>query len=128
MSDALLADAVLVLHLGFIVWAVAGGLALLWRPWLAAVHLPAAAWAAWISFSGGICPLTPLEQRLRRDAGQQGYEGGFIEHYVGALIYPAGLTPAHQWAIGAFVVVLNAVFYGLVVYRVRLGRKETLPP
>lgn len=128
MSNALLADAVLVLHLGFIAWVVAGGLALARWPWLALLHLPAAAWGVWISFSGGICPLTPLEQRLRLSAGQQGYEGGFVQHYLEALIYPAGLTPAHQWAIGAFVLTINVVVYGRLAHRLRFGPKENPPP
>ena len=77
-------------------------------PWLAAGHLPAAAWAVWIEWSGGICPLTPLELRLRQAAGQQGYGGGFIEHYLTAAIYPEGLTRELQFAIGGFVLALNA--------------------
>lgn len=127
MDHALLADAVLVLHLAFIVWTVAGGFVAWWRPWLALAHLPAAAWGVWISWSGGICPLTPLEQSLRQRAGQRGFEGGFVEHYLTALIYPAGLTPRHQFAIGAFVLALNALVYAVPVYRLRLRRKETTP-
>ncbi len=124
MSHALLADALLVLHGLFIVWVVAGGAAV-WRwPWLAWLHVPAAAWGVWISWSGSICPLTPLEQRLRRAAGQAGYEGGFIDHYLGRLIYPDGLTPAWQFAIGVFVLAINLAAYALVAYRVISRRRD----
>lgn len=111
MVHAWLADAVLVLHGLFIVWVVLGALAVAWRSWLAWLHLPAAAWGVWISWSGGFCPLTPLEQSLRRAAGQAGYEGGFIEHYLGAAIYPEGLTAAHQIVFGVAVLGVNAVLY-----------------
>jgi Protein of Unknown function (DUF2784) len=111
MSLAILADAVLVLHGLFIVWAVLGGLTVWWRARLAWLHLPALAWANWISFSGAYCPLTPLEQSLRRQAGQAGYEGGFIEHYLAAAIYPEGLTPAVQMLLGAAVLAFNLWVY-----------------
>lgn len=111
MSDRLLADAVVVLHLLFIAFALLGGALVLRWPCLAWLHLPAAAWAAYIEFSGTICPLTPLENALRRRAGVAGYEGGFVEHYVIPVIYPAGLTPRVQLAIGVAVVAINAAFY-----------------
>lgn len=127
MSAALAADAVLVFHGLFIAFAV-GGAALLWRwPRLAWLHVPAVAWAAGIEFSGGICPLTPLENSLRAAAGQQGYAGGFIEHYLMPLIYPAGLTRETQWLLGVGVVVLNTGLYGLWAWgRVRRWRRS--PP
>jgi hypothetical protein len=128
MRHALLADALLWLHLAFIVVVVAGGFAAWWRPWLAALHLPAVAWGVWISVVGGTCPLTPLEQSLRRRAGQQGYEGGFVEHYLTALIYPAGLEARHQLVIAAAVLAINVVVYARLAYRLRLRRKETPPP
>ncbi len=101
----------LLLHGGFIVWVVVGGLAVARWPRLAWVHLPAVAWAVWISVSGGLCPLTPLEQALRAQAGQAGYEGGFIEHYLTAAIYPEGLTRGAQFGLAAFVVAVNAASY-----------------
>lgn len=123
MAKAFLADAVLVLHGLFIVWVVCGGLAVIARPRLAWLHLPAAAWGVWISWSGSYCPLTPLEQSLRRAAGQAGYEGGFIEHYLGALIYPAGLTVELQWRYGAAVLVINLVCYGIALARAARRRR-----
>lgn len=108
----LLADGVLVLHLGFILFVVLGGALLPRWPWLLWLHLPAVVWAAFIELSGGICPLTPLENALRVAAGNRGYGEGFIEHYLTALIYPRGLTREIQTALGLGVVVLNGWFYG----------------
>lgn len=123
MRHAFLADAVLLLHGLFIVWVVAGGAAVLWRAWLAALHLPAVAWGLWISWSGSYCPLTPLEQSLRRAAGQAGYEGGFLEHYLTAAIYPAGLTLDDQILYGVLVLAINLVAYGLVAWRAARRRR-----
>ena len=114
---AVLADAVLVVHGLFVVWAAFGVFAV-WRwPWLAVLHLPALAWAVWIEASGGVCPLTPLEVWLRRAAGQEGYTGGFIEHYLGGLIYPAGLTRSAQWLVAGALAAINAVPYALLIRR-----------
>lgn len=119
---SLLADAVLVFHGLFIAWAALGALAV-WRwPRLIWMHLPALAWAVWIEISGRICPLTPLENSLRHAAGQAGYSGGFIEHYLGRIIYPAGLTREAQWTVAAVLLVFNAVVYGLIVRRTRAKR------
>ena len=76
------------------------------------LHLPALAWGVWIEASAGICPLTPLEMALRHRAGQRGYEGSFIDHHLGALIYPQGLTPAAQWRIALVLAAFNLVLYG----------------
>ena len=100
MPYRLLADALLVLHLGFVLFVVLGGLLVLRRPRLAWLHLPAVVWGAAIEFTGGICPLTPLENRWRVQAGGSGYQGGFIEHYVTAALYPDGLTRGVQLARG----------------------------
>jgi hypothetical protein len=114
---SLLADCVLLLHGLFIAWVVFGGLAVLRWPRLAWLHLPAAAWGVWIEASGGICPLTPLEQRLRQSAGDTGYAGSFVEHYLGGLIYPAGLTRGAQWTMAAMVLAINLVVYVLLWLR-----------
>ncbi len=117
-----LADAVLVIHGLFIVWAALGALAV-WRwPRLAFAHLPALAWAVWIEASGGICPLTPLENSLRRAAGQAGYSGGFIDHYLGSIIYPAGLTRQAQWLIAGALLIVNVIVYGLIIDRARRAK------
>ena len=111
MSARLAADAVVVFHLLFIAFAVAGGALVLRWPRVAFVHLPAAAWAAYTEFSGTICPLTPLENALRHAAGQAGYRGGFVDEYLVRVIYPPGLTPSIQLAIGVGLVVVNAALY-----------------
>lgn len=108
-----LADLVLVVHFGFILFVTLGGLLLLRWPRVAYVHLPAAVWGALIEFTGGRCPLTPLEQYLRRQSGAAGYTGGFIEHYLTAAIYPNGLTRDLQVVLGVIVVLVNVSFYWL---------------
>ena len=114
MIHRLAADAVLLLHLGFILFVLLGGLlALRWR-WAPMLHLPAAAWGVYVELSGGLCPLTPLENRLRIAAGEAGYTGGFIEHYLLALIYPAGLTHEIQYVLAAIVVGVNGLAYAWV--------------
>jgi hypothetical protein len=114
-----LASLVLLLHLAFIVFVVAGGLlALRWR-WAPVVHLPAAAWGAAIEFFGGICPLTPLENALRRAGGDAPYAGDFLDRYLVSIVYPAGLTHGLQLALGGFVVAVNVLVYALVLRRAR---------
>jgi hypothetical protein len=117
MPYRLLADLVLVLHAAFVVFVMLGGL-LAWRwPRLAWVHLPLVAWGAGIEFLGGICPLTPLENRWRLLAGQQGYPGGFVEHYVLPVLYPEGLTRTAQFLLGALVLGVNVSIYAWALWR-----------
>ena len=122
MSDRTLADALLVLHGLFILFVLTGG-ALVWRwPRLAWMHLPAVAWAAWVAWAGWICPLTPLENALRHAAGQLGYSGGFVEHYLLGMIYPEGFTRGVQIGLGVFVAVLNLGVYALLIRAWRTKR------
>lgn len=114
-----LADAVLVLHLAFILCVVLGGFAVLRWPKLAWIHVPVVLWGAAIEFFSWTCPLTPLEKWLRSAGGETAYTGGFIAHYLLPLIYPRGLTRGLQIAIGVFVVVINAVVYLLLWRRPR---------
>ena len=113
------ADALVVVHLAFIGFVLCGALLVLRWPWLALLHVPAFAWGAWIEFASGVCPLTPLEQRLRVAAGEAGYSGGFVEHYIMPVVYPNGLTAATQQLLGAIVVVLNVALYAFIVQRLR---------
>jgi hypothetical protein len=106
-----LADAVLFLHLAFILFVVLGGLLVLLRRWLIWLHLPAVFWGILIEFAGWICPLTPLENWLRVQGGGNGFSGGFINHYLVSLIYPDGLTRELQWLLGALVLAINAAVY-----------------
>jgi hypothetical protein len=117
MLYRVLADAVVLFHLLFVAFAVAGGLlAFRWR-WIPLLHLPALAWAAFVEFTGRICPLTPLENQLRAASGAAGYTGGFVEHYLLPVLYPAGLTRELQWTLGSGLVAFNLVVYGLLAWR-----------
>jgi hypothetical protein len=115
----LLADLVVLVHFGFVLFVGLGGLLALRRPRAAWLHLPAALWGAGIEFAAGICPLTPLENHLRRLGGESGYSGGFVEHYVLPVLYPEGLTREVQLGLGTFVLVLNIVVYAAVWRRHR---------
>ena len=119
MLYRLLADLVVLVHFGFVLFVVLGGLLALRWPRAAWVHLPAALWGAGIEFAAGICPLTPLENRFRRLGGEAGYTGGFVEHYVLPVLYPDGLTRGVQLVLGTFVLVLNLVVYAIVWQRSR---------
>ena len=114
MAYQLLADLLLVVHAAFIVFATLGGLLVLHRRWWLWLHLPAAAWAAAVVAMGWICPLTPWEQSLRIAAGQEGFGGGFIEHYLLSVIYPEGLTRGIQIWLAVGVLVVNSLVYGAV--------------
>lgn len=111
------ADLLVLLHLLFIIFVVAGGFVVLKWHWMALIHLPAAVWGALIEYRGWVCPLTPWENRLRELAGQEGYAEGFIEHYILQIVYPPGLTRDIQTTLGTIVVVINLVAYGLLLYR-----------
>ena len=113
----LAADFVVLLHLAFILFVVLGGLVVFRWPRFMWLHIPAAAWGAFIELTGRVCPLTPLENRLRIAAGETGYSGGFIEEYLIPVVYPGGLTRWVQISFGIGVVVINLVFYGLLVAR-----------
>jgi len=123
MFYSVMADAVVVFHLTFIVFVMLGGLLVLHRRAWALLHLPAVAWGMAVEFLHLYCPLTPLENSLRLQAGAAGYEGDFIGHYLIALIYPAGLTPQIQTVLGSVVVVANLGIYLWVILRWR-GRRN----
>ena len=118
----LLATAVVLLHFSFVLFVVGGGLLLYKWPWLAWLHLPAVIWAALLEFDSWVCPLTPLEQQLRSAAGQAGYSGGFVDHYLLALLYPVGLDGNMQVILGSLVVVINVLVYGVLGWH-RKGRR-----
>ena len=105
------ADIVVLLHLGFILFVALGGLFVLRWPRLAWAHIPAVVWGALVEFIGWICPLTPLENRLRVAAGDFSYTGGFIERYIVPIVYPTGLTRGMQLALGTAVIVINLAIY-----------------
>lgn len=119
-----LADAVVVLHLAFLLFVAVGGFLVLRWPTLGWIHVPAAVWGAAIEFGGWICPLTPLENRFRLRAGGAGYGGGFIEEYLLPVLYPGDLTREIQVALGVLVLVLNGAIY-LRLWRGRRRGEET---
>lgn len=122
MPFRLAADAVLLVHLAFILFALLGAaLTPRWR-WIPLVHVPAAAWGFFVELTGRICPLTDLENYLRIKAGQSGYAESFIEHYLLAIIYPTGLTREVQFVLAGVVIIINTAIYGWLVYARRALR------
>lgn len=113
------ADLVVIVHLLFILFVLFGSLLALYGRWVIWVHVPVVLWGIGIEVIEWVCPLTPLENRLRISAGQEGYAGGFVEHYLLSVIYPDGLTREVQLLLGCTVLLINAVLYGFVVIRKR---------
>ena len=117
MPYQLLANALVILHFGFVGFAVAGGLLCIkWRKvvWL---HIPAVIWAIMIELTGEVCPLTPLENYFRLRAGASGYSTDFISHYLIPILYPEGLTRMVQYLLGLTVLLINMIIYGILIKR-----------
>jgi hypothetical protein len=115
MLYRLLTDLTVAVHFAFLIFVVAGGFLARRHRWLAIPHVIAAAWGVYVeAMPGVICPLTPLENLFALRAGEAGYHGGFVEHYLVPIIYPEGLTRAAQWCLAAFVVIVNAAAYSWV--------------
>ena len=119
MNVSFFADVIVLLHFIFVIFALAGGVLLIWWRKIIWLHLPAALWAALISFAGWICPLTYLENWFRHQGGKPGYSAGFIANYIYPLLYPVGLTHNQQIFSGIVVVVLNLAIYGYVFKSVK---------
>ena len=113
------ADLVVLIHAAFVIFVVLGGLLASRWPKVMWVHAPAAIWGIVVEYAGFICPLTPLEIAFRERAGQAGYHGGFVEHYVESLLYPSNLTREFQLALGTCVLLVNGVVYWRVLRRRR---------
>ena len=111
------ADLLVLIHLAFIVFVVLGSISVLRWPWLVLLHVPAAIWGAVVIINGWLCPLTPWENSLRHLADQEGYSGGFVEHYIIPLIYPMDITQNTQVLIGVITLMINLCLYCFVVYR-----------
>ena len=122
MGARLAADAVLLVPRAFVAFVMLGGLLVARRPRIAWLHLPAAAWAAWLEFGGAICPLTPLENHLRRLAGASGYAGGFVERCPPPTVCPAGLPAQAQRWLGVLVVAVNLAIY------LRIAARQSAEP
>jgi hypothetical protein len=121
----ILADATVVLHLLFVAFVIGGGVLVLRWPRVAWVHLPAAAWGAWVEFAGWMCPLTPLENWLRQQGGGAIYTSSFIERYLLPVLYPSTLSREMQWALGVLVLLVNTAMYVLVIRSRRERRSIT---
>jgi hypothetical protein len=119
MSYGILADIVVLVHLGFVLFAVLGAVLIIWWRWILWLHLPAVFWAIWIEATGGICPLTPLENWLQIRAGQGAYRGNFVDHYLIPVLYPAGLTRHIQFMMGLFVIIINLALYIYIFFQTR---------
>lgn len=122
MLYRLVAEGVLLLHLAFIVFVILGAAVVARWHWLVFVHVPAATWGFFVEFTGRVCPLTYAENYLRIKSGESGYTESFIEHYLLAIIYPAGLTREIQFILAAVGVVINVAIYGWLLYRRRRSR------
>ena len=119
MISRVLADVVVVVHVAFVAFVVLGGLAALRRPRWAWAHVPCAIYGAAIEIGGWICPLTPLENLLRRKGGEAGYAGGFIEHYLLRVLYPDPFPSWLSWTLAAAVIGVNAIVYAMALARHR---------
>ena len=117
-----LADVVVLIHGAFVLFVVFGALLVIAWPRVAWIHVPCAVWGVLIEFAGWICPLTPIENALRQRAGEAGYTGGFVEHYILHAIYPNELTRQTQWVLGAFVAIINTAAYAYILARRRRRR------
>ena len=122
MIFQVLADLTVGVHFAFVLFVMFGGLLVIKRPAVAWLHVPAAAWGAWIEFAGWICPLTPLENRLRARGGEATYDASFVERYVMPILYPEALTREVQFVLGGLVVVVNVVVYAAAFTRRRRAR------
>jgi hypothetical protein len=121
----MIVDLIVIVHFAFVLFVVLGGLLAFWMPRVIWVHIPAVIWGVAIEFGGWICPLTPLEQRLRQQQGDAGYEGDFIAHYILRALYPEGLTRRDQLFLGAIALTLNVAIYALLFLRRRRSRRTT---
>jgi Protein of Unknown function (DUF2784) len=122
MLYRLLANTVVIVHVAFIAFVVLGGfVAWRWRR-IAWLHIPTALYGATIEFVGWVCPLTPLENHFRRLAGQSGYAGGFVEHYIIPVLYPTGWTVSLRVLLGTLVLFVNALAYGVYFWRIAKSR------
>ena len=117
MFYRILADVLVVAHLGFIAFVMLGGLLAFRWPAVPFAHVPAALWGGYVEFSGRVCPLTPMENWLRRLGGSTGYGESFVERYLLPVIYPADLTPVIQLVLGSIVVGVNVAIYGGLLWR-----------
>src|SRR5947209_5445122 len=117
MAYRFLANAVVVFHACFVLFVLCGGLFVVrWR-WVALLHVPAALWGMFVEISGWMCPLTPLENRLREAGGGVAYRGGCVDHYIMPVLYPAGLTRDFQITLGTLIALITVLLYTIAFTR-----------
>lgn len=119
MLSGALADAVLSFHFLFILFAIFGGFINLYNKKVAWLHVPVVLWSSIVNLAGLTCPLTPIENYFRSLAGQAGYPGGFVEHYIGQLVYPAGMPRKLELVAAASIIAWNFVVYAFLVWKHR---------
>ena len=119
MRARILANLVLAFHFVFVLFSVLGGFLVLWKRWIAWLHVPSVLWSSFVNLFSHVCPLTPIENRFRHLAGEAGYEEGFIQHYVAPLVYPGGMPRRMELIAGYSVLIWNAFVYAFVVLRRR---------
>ena len=123
MGYRLAADGMMIAHLLYIIFVVVGGLLVVRARWLLWLHVPAVAWAIYVQFVGRACPLTSWEKGLRDLAGESGYDGGFIDHYLMPVIYPDDMPVAMNMVLGTAVVLVNAAVYAKLLAGARKARQ-----
>ena len=121
MRARLLANLILRFHFTIVAFSVLCGFLVLWKRWIAWLHVPLVLWSSLVNLFSHVCPLTPLENRFRRLAGQAGYEGGFVQHYIAPLVYPGGMPRRLELVAGFSVLIWNAFVYAFVVALRRRG-------
>jgi hypothetical protein len=105
-----LAIIVLALHLAFILWVVFGVFLTCGRPVLRRLHIVALVWGLLIEIFPWTCPLTFAETWLAQRAGTTPYQGGFLLHYLDALVYP-NMPPLLLVVAAAVVAAANIAVY-----------------
>ena len=125
MGYRLAADSMMIAHLLYIVFVIVGGLIAFRARWILWLHVPAVAWAIYVQYIGRICPLTTWEKQFRGLAGEAGYEGGFVEHYLVPIIYPPDMPVAMHLVLGTAVILINGVVYARLIAHAR--RTHALP-
>ena len=119
MGYRLAADAMVTAHLLYIVFVVVGGLIAFRARWILWLHVPAVLWAIYVQYIGRVCPLTAWEKGFRAHAGDAGYEGGFIDHYIVPIVYPPDMPVAMHLVLGTLVILINGSVYAALIVRAR---------
>jgi hypothetical protein len=119
--DRFAANIVLLFHFVFVVLAVFGGFGVLINPRWAWIHVPIVVWSSVVNLAGWTCPLTPLENRLRAAASGTGYEGGFVQHYIGPLVYPSGMPRRLELVAGVAIAAWNGALYAFIYWWLSRG-------